>query len=155
MIITTDLGTFKAFRLQRTEMNTPRLEVIEAFELREAHERMSDRVSDQAGRWKVPMQSMAMSYGEQQKITLELRRRLIKQVAEQMRNIVASGTVEACYFAASPEINEQVLNEAGAQVRAKIEKNLTCNLTNLHKDELLQHFLEPEPGGARRIERPA
>jgi hypothetical protein len=149
VIITTDLGTFKAFRLDRTEMNTPRLEVLEEFELLDAHGRMGDKVTDQAGRWKVPTQSMAMSYGERQKIGLELRRRLIKQVAEQMRNIVASRAVEACYFAASPEINEQVLDEAGPQVRGKIEKNVTCNLTNVDQGELLRHFLEPELSGAR------
>jgi len=149
VIITTDLGTFKAFRLDRTERNTPRLEVIEEIELLDAHGRLGDKVTDQAGRWKVPMQNMSMSYGERQKIDLELRRRLIKQIAEQIRNTVADRSVATCYFAASPEINEQLLEAAGPQVRGKIEKNLSCNLTNSDKDELLRHFLEPELSGAR------
>jgi protein required for attachment to host cells len=149
VIITTDLGTFKAFRLHHTERNTPRLEIIEEIELLDAHGKLGDKVTDQAGRWKVPMQNMAMSYGERQKIELELRRRLVKQLAERIHNIVADRSVATCYFAASPEINEQILDEAGPQVRGKIEKNLCCNLTNSDKNELLRHFLQPEFSGAR------
>ena len=37
-----------------------------------------------------------------------------------------------------------ILEEAGVQVRDKVEKNVTCNLAKLHKKELLRHFLEPE-----------
>jgi len=96
----------------------------------------------------VPMQSMAMSYGERQKIALELRRRLIKQAAGQLRDVVANREVETCYFAASSEINDQILNEAGPEVRRKIEKNVGCNLTNVAKSELLRHFLEPEAAAA-------
>jgi hypothetical protein len=149
VIVATDLGAFKAYRLHRTEMNTPRLEVIEEIEFVDGHGKLGDKQTDQAGRYKVPTQSMAMSYGERQKIGLELRRRLIKQAAEQLRNVVANRDVETCYFAASAEINEQILEEAGPAVRRKIEKNVGCNLTNAEKGELLRHFLEPEAAATR------
>jgi hypothetical protein len=151
VIVTTDLGAFKAYRLLRTERQTPRLEIIEEIELVDGHGKLGDKVTDQAGRWKVPASNskMAMSYGERQKIGLELRRRLIKQVAERLQKLVTHPEVESCFFAASPEVNEQILDEAGPGVRAKIEKNLACNLTNAEKTELLQHFLEPEPARPR------
>jgi hypothetical protein len=149
VIVATDLGSFKAYRLHRTDMNTPRLEVIEEIELVDGHGKLGDKQTDQAGRYKVPTQSMAMSYGERQKIGLELRRRLIKQVAERLRSVTANSAVETCYFAAAEEINEQILEEAGNEVRRKIEKNVGCNLTNVDKAELLRHFLEPEFTGAR------
>lgn len=149
VIVATDLGAFKAYRLLRTDRNTPRLEVIEEIELVDGHGKLGDKVTDQAGRWKVPTSKMAMSYGERQKIGLELRRRLIKQVAERLRTLAAKPEVEACYFAASPEVNDQILEEAGLAVRAKIEKNVACNLTNVEKAELLQHFLEAEPAAPR------
>jgi hypothetical protein len=144
VIVATDLGTFKAYRLQRTGMNTPRLEIIEQMELVDGHGKLGDKLTDRAGRYRVPTQNMAMSYGERQKIELELQRRLIKQVAEQLRTVIKSPGVEACYFAASPEINDQILQEAGPEVRARIEKNVECNLTNVEKSELLRHFVEPE-----------
>jgi hypothetical protein len=149
VIVATDLGTFKAYRLQRTEMNTPRLEVIEEMDFVDAHGKLGDKLTDQAGRYKVPTQNMAMSYGERQKIGLELRRRLIKQAAEQLRTVVANSAVETCFFAASSEINNQILQEAGPDVRRKIDKNLTCNLTSADKGGLLRHFLEPEAAQTR------
>jgi len=145
IIVTTDLGAFKAYRLDRTELNTPRLELIEEMELVDGHGKLGDKVTDQAGRYSVPTQSMAMSYGERQKIGLELRRRLIKQVAEHLTQLAQRRDVNTIYFAAASEVNDMILEEAGPQVRAKIDKNVGCNLTNVPKGELLRHFLEPEP----------
>jgi hypothetical protein len=144
VIVATDLGTFKAYRLQHTDRDTPRLEVVEEVEFVDGHGKLGDKQTDQAGRYKVPTQDMAMSCGERQKIELELRRRLVKQAAAQLRNVVANRKVETCYFAASSEINDQILDEAGPDVRRKIEKNVGCNLTNSTKNELIRHFLEPE-----------
>lgn len=145
IIVATDLGTFKAYQLDRTELNTPRLELVEEMELLDGHGRLSDKVTDQAGRYSVPMQSMAMSYGERQKIGLELRRRLVKQVAERLKKLAERRDTDAIFFAASSEVNDMILNEAGPQVRAKIEKNVASNLTNVDKGELLRHFLQAEP----------
>jgi hypothetical protein len=145
IIVATDLGAFKAYRLDRTELNTPRLELIEEMELVDGHGKLGDKVTDQAGRYSVPTQSMAMSYGERQKIGLELRRRLIKQIAERLTKLASRRDVEDIYFAAASEINDMILEEAGAQVRGKIQKNVGCNLTNVEKGELLRQFLQPEP----------
>src|SRR5687767_2518723 len=144
IIVTTDLGAFKAYRLDRTELNTPRLELMEEMELVDGHGRLGDKVTDQAGRYAVPMQSMAMSYGERQKIGLELKRRLIKQIAERLTKLANRRDVEEIYFSAASEVNEMILEEAGRQVRDKIEKNVPCNRANADKKELLRHFLELE-----------
>jgi hypothetical protein len=144
IIVATDLGAFKAYRLDRTQMNTPRLELIEEMELVDGHGRLGDKVTDQAGRYSVPMQSMAMSYGERQKIGLELKRRLIKQIAARLTKLASRRDVEEIYFSAASEVNEMILEEAGPQVRDKIEKNVASNLAKLDKKELLRHFLEPE-----------
>jgi hypothetical protein len=145
IIVATDLGAFKAYRLDHTERNTPRLELVEEMELVDGHGRLGDKVTDQAGRYSVPTQSMAMSYGERQKIGLELKRRLIKQIGERLVKLARRRDVDAIYFAAASEVNDMILEEAGREVRAKIEKNVGCNLTNVDKSELLRHFLEPEP----------
>jgi hypothetical protein len=145
IIVATDLGAFKAYRLDRTALNTPRLELIEEMELVDGHGRLGDKVTDQAGRYSVPMQSMAMSNGERQKIELELKRRLIKQIAGRLTKLANRRDVEEIYFSAASAVNEMILEEAGPQVRGKIEKNVACNLAKLDKKELLRHFLEPEP----------
>jgi hypothetical protein len=115
------------------------------MELVDGHGRLGDKVTDQAGRYSVPMQSMAMSNGERQKIELELKRRLIKQIAGRLTKLANRRDVEEIYFSAASAVNEMILEEAGPQVRGKIEKNVACNLAKLDKKELLRHFLEPEP----------
>lgn len=149
IIVATDLGAFKAYHLQRTELNTPRLELLEEMELVDGHGKLGDKVTDQAGRYSVPTQSMAMSYGERQKIGLELRRRLIKQIAERLTKLANRSDDVEIYFAAASEINDMILEEAGPQVRGKIERNVGCNLTNVEKGELLRHFLQPELQGVK------
>ena len=149
IIVATDLGAFKAYRLERTQMNTPRLEIVQQMELVDGHGKLGDKQTDQAGRYAVPMQNRAMSYGERQKIALELRRRLIKQIAERLTDLANNPDVAAIYFAAASEINDLILEEAGPQTRGKIEKNIACNLTNAQRAEVLKHFLEPEPARTR------
>jgi hypothetical protein len=149
VVVATDLGAFKAYRLSHTSRKTPRLEVIEEMELVDGHGKLGDKVTDQAGRYRAPTLRMGMSYGERQKIDLELRRRLIKQVAGRLRNLITRPEIESCYFAASPEVNEQILEEAGPATRAKIEKNVTSNLTHAEKSELLRHFVAAETAPAR------
>jgi hypothetical protein len=145
IIVAADLGSFKAYRLLRTTMNTPRLEVLEEMRLVDGHGKLGDKLTDQAGRYSVPMQDMAMSYGERQKIGLELRRRLIKQIGERLNDLAKNPEVDGIYFAAASEINDLIMNETAPQTREKIERNVTSNLTNVQRPELLKHFLEPEP----------
>jgi len=42
--------------------------------------------------------------------------------------------------AASKEINRQLLDELEPQVRAKIQKNVSADLTKLEPTEILRHF---------------
>ena len=57
-----------------------------------------------------------------------------------MSELLRDGEFESCYFAASNEINREIVNNLSPQAKAKIEKNLTCNLVNAPKEELLNHF---------------
>src|SRR5438552_846879 len=55
LVVVTDLGSFKAYKLEVNGLHkTPRLELIEEFNLVEAHGKMSDRLSDLAGRYHAP-----------------------------------------------------------------------------------------------------
>jgi hypothetical protein len=56
LLLVTDLGTLKAFRLEFTLQDTPRLEELETAVLEDAHARVSDIVTDLAGRRAAPTQ---------------------------------------------------------------------------------------------------
>ena len=78
--------------------------------------------------------------GERHNICLENERRSVKQIAEKMNELLSNGDFDSCYFAASNEINREIVNNLSPQAKAKIEKNLTCNLVNAPQEELLSHF---------------
>jgi hypothetical protein len=141
IVVVADLGALKAYRLGRTPLqHTPRLELLDEFSPRDAHAKLVDQVSDQAGRFRVPNASMAMAYGERDKIELERRRRLVKQLADRLKTLLQQDEITECHFAASKEIHHQLLDELDAKTRAKIVKHVHADLTKVDKSDLLGHF---------------
>jgi hypothetical protein len=145
LVVVMDLGCFKAYRLENHHPNhTPRLELIEEFNNAGAHGKLVDKVTDLAGRFprrtSAPNTTGAMSDGERHNIELEARKRLVRGLAQRLNSLLRSKDVERCLLAASREINHQLLEELEPQARAKIEKNLTADLTKLERAELLRRF---------------
>ena len=144
LVVVADLGRFKAFRLENSdETRSPRLELLEEFMNVEAHGKLVDRVTDLSGRFPrggARSAENAMSDGERHNIELEMRKRLVRQLAEHF-NILARGRdVERCLVAASREINKQLLDELEPQVRAKIEKIIPSDLTKVERAQLMSYF---------------
>src|SRR5436190_5327090 len=142
LLVVTDLGSFKAYRLEvNNQHSTPRLELIEEFNLVEAHGKLSDRLTDMAGRYHAPtLGKWATPWGERHNIELEKKRRLVKQVAHALTDLLRREAVDGCYLAAGKEINHQILAELPRQVRARIEKIVPCDLTIAEKADILKHF---------------
>ncbi len=144
LLVVADLGGLKAFKVENNQVHrTPRLELLEEFENAEAHGRLVDRVSDLSGRFPRGTglkAGGAMSDGERHNIELETRKRLVRQLAERLNNLARKAEVETCFLAASKEINHQLVDALEPQVRAKITKNLTADLTKVERAELLSRF---------------
>lgn len=145
LVVVADLGCFKAFKLENNQLHrSPRLELLEQFESAEAHGKLVEKVSDLAGRFPrggVGAQATgAMSDGERHNIELEMRRRLVRQLARRLNTLARSQDVDHWLLAASKEINHQLLDELDPQVRAKIQKNVHADLTKLEHAEILRHF---------------
>jgi hypothetical protein len=148
-LLVADLGSFKAYRVEASRFTRhPRLELMEAFDNADAHERLVDKVSDLAGRFPKGAgpngANGAMSQGERHNIELEHRKRLARRLVERLNTLMRRDDFESCYFAASKEINHQILDELPSQLRAKIEKNLPADLTKIDKSQLLGHFVRPD-----------
>jgi hypothetical protein len=145
LIVVSDLGCLKAYRLENNHPNRSlRLELVEEFNNAEAHGKLGDKVSDLSGRFPrrtgAQHTTGAMSDGERHNIELESRKRLVRQLAQRLNGLVGNKEVERCLLAASREINHQLLEELEPQVRAKIEKNIPADLTKLDRAEILGHF---------------
>jgi hypothetical protein len=145
LVVVLDLGCFKAFKLENSQLNrTPRLELVEEFNNADAHGHLVDRVSDSSGRFPraagMPNSTGAMSDGERHNIALELRKRLVRLLAQRLNALARNQDVERCLLAASREINHQLLAELEPHVRSKIEKNVPADLTKLKRAEIMRHF---------------
>jgi hypothetical protein len=145
LVIVTDLGCLKAYRLENHQpKQTPRLELVEEFNNAEAHGKLVEKVTDLSGRFPrstgASNGSGAMSDGERHNIELESRKRMVRLLAQRLNALARNKEVERCLLAASREINHQLIEELEPQVRAKIEKNVSADLTKLDRAEILRHF---------------
>lgn len=145
LVILTDLGTFKAFRLEDDGMSSsPRLQEVDGFKSECGDDRISKRVSDQVGQHKKGALSFVENNdganGEPHNLFLEEERRSVRLIAERMEQLMNSGGVDGCYFAAASEINNTIIDHLKPQTKAKIEKNVRRNLVNAQRDEILKQF---------------
>jgi len=142
LVVVADLGLLKAFRLERTpSKNTPRLELLQEFANAEAHDKLTDKVSDSGGRNRVAGNGSATSSGERHNIQLELRKRFVRQLAESLNELLQDKAVEQCFFAASKEINHQIIDGLVRVAQGKIVKNVHADLTKSGKSQILDRFL--------------
>jgi len=147
LVVVTDLGCFKAFKLENEMPNrTPRLELVDEFNNEQAHERLVERVTDLAGRFPrgaaKSYMGGAMSDGERHNIELESRKRFVRQMAERFNDLARDKQIERCLLAASKGIKAQFLKELDPPVRAKIEKLVPSDLTKLRSSAIMDHFQE-------------
>ena len=153
LIVVADLAGFKLFRLDNdSPHSSPRLDLIEHFQLNEARHRLIDQVTDLSGRF--PRSAGrngagAMSDGERHNIELEQRKRCVRKMAERLNWLIRDPEVDRCFLSASREINNLLHDELELRVRNKIGLNIPADLTKLDKASLLQHF-----SAANRASRP-
>ncbi len=144
-VVLADLGSLKAYKVDEGGLSShPRLELRESYENPEVHQKMSDTLTDQAGQFaggaRVTGVSHDIATGERHNIELEQRRRWIRMLAERCDRLLRRRDLDVCWLAAGREINHQLLAELPQDVRAKIEKNVSANLTKTEKSDLLRHF---------------
>jgi hypothetical protein len=141
VIIVANLGHLKAFRVAETPMGTKKLELIIEIEFPEAHGRIQDKVTDMAGRFPVADGTgVAMAHGEALKAELEVERRLVKLVGEQIEEVLNTERPEYWHLAATSEIHQALLNELPAELRQRVIRHLHADLTNVPVPELLERF---------------
>lgn len=149
LIVAADLGSFKAYRLDATvAQNTPRLESLQDFETVDAHTQKRNTLTIMEGqtardRGKPGFLSSA-SDGEQHNMRLEKQRRLVKQLAQTLDELLLHDNVENCFLAVPSEIHHQFLNALSVRSRNKIKRILPLNLTKVNKADLLSRFLPAE-----------
>jgi Protein required for attachment to host cells len=143
LIIVTDRGSLKAYRVDETPTRGPSLQLVQAFNITDAHGKLVDKVSDMAGRFPVSDGAgvrHANSIAERTQLETETDRRIYKQLTDQIVKIVKSDGVEGWSFAAPAEIHSAIVDLLPRKVRDRIVEHVKSDLVKTEASKLPAHF---------------
>ena len=148
LVIVTDRGSLKAYRVNQTPTRGPSLQLVQAFDLTDAHGRMADKVSDLAGRFPVSDGAgihHGASIAERTQLETETDRRIQKQLADQIVKIVSGTGKEGWSFAAPAGIHAAIVDLLPNNVRDRIVEHVKSDLVKIEPAKLLSHFRSLQP----------
>ncbi len=142
LIIVADRGSLKAYRVDATPNRGPSLHLIRAFDITDAHGRLSDKVTDQAGRFPPGNGDArhASSMAERTGLDTENDRRIHKQISEHIATIVKGEGMGGWSFAAPASIHSAVVNALPEDVRARVVEFVKSDLVKIEPAKLAAHF---------------
>ena len=144
LIIVTDRGSLKAYRVNETPTRGPSLQLIEAFDITDAHGKLVDKVSDLAGRFPVSDGAGghhgAGSIAERTQLETETDRRIHKELADQIVKIVSHNGKEGWSFAAPASIHSAIVDLLPPAVRDRIVEHVKSDLVKIEPAKLPAHF---------------
>jgi hypothetical protein len=144
LVIVTDRGSLKAYRVNETPTRGPSLQLVQAFNITDAHGRLIDKVSDLAGRFPVTEGAGAhrgpASTAERTQLATETDRRIQKELADQIAKIVSQTGKDGWSFAAPAEIHTAIVDLLPAAVRQRIVEHVKSDLVKVEPARLMSHF---------------
>jgi hypothetical protein len=142
VIVTADLGHFRAYRVTKVKWESPRVELIESYDTTGAHGKLSEKYSDANGRFGMMggKKGAACGNGEPHNVRLEAERRVTRLLAKDINTLITREGGGRWYLAAPEEINRQIVESLDPSIKGKLSKNISEDLTKTKKSEILSHF---------------
>ncbi|WP_193212053.1 host attachment protein [Luteolibacter marinus] len=140
MIIVADLGRMKAYRITRDELQpgtSPAFEDIADVDLENQHSRVSDRVTDKAGRFGHGPGGIAV--GERHNEESEAEEQQLQAIAGKINEVASNGD-GSIHLAAPRTMLRRLLEALNPSVRQRVHRDLPLNLVKAPKLELLERF---------------
>src|SRR5476649_377953 len=109
LIIVTDRGSLKAYKVTETPNRGPHLKLVQAFDTTDAHGRYQDKLTDQAGSFPGGAVPGQMNSPEPTGIDIENDRRICKQLADSIAEIAEREGKDGWSFAAPASIHSAVV----------------------------------------------
>ena len=148
IIVTADRGSLKAYQVNETPTRGPSLKLIQAFDITDAHGKLSDKVTDFAGRFPVTegagVHHGGAAFGES-KLQTETDRRINKELADQITKVVNGSGKEGWAFAAPSEIHSAIVDLLPDRVRNRIVEHVKSDLVKVEPAKLANHFRSLRP----------
>src|SRR3954467_11547169 len=112
LVIVTDRGSLKAYRVDETPTRGPSLRLVQAFNITDAHGRLVDKLSDMAGRFPVGDAGSGRhmnSVAERTQIDTETDHRIYKQLVDEIVKLVKGDGAKGWSFAAPSAIHGAIV----------------------------------------------
>jgi hypothetical protein len=141
LIIVADRGSLKAYKVTQTPNRGPHLELVQAFDTTEARGRYQDKLTDQAGSFpggSAPGQTNSVA--ERTGMETENDRRICKQLADSIAEIVTGQGQEGWSFAAPASIESAIVEMLPQGIRGKIVEHVKSDLVKIEPAKLSGHF---------------
>lgn len=140
LIIVTDRGTLKAYTVNDTPNRGPSLKLVQAFDTTDAHGRYQDKLTDQAGASSSGAPGQMNSIAERTGIDNENDRRIVKQLADSITEVVEREGKDGWSFAAPASIHSAVVEQLPVEVRDRIVEHVKSDLVKIEPAKLPSHF---------------
>ncbi len=147
LIIVADRGGVKAYRVTDTPNRGASLQLVQAFDITDAHGRYDDKLTDQAGRFPVSDGNgrHANAIAERTAFETENERRICKQLAEHIADIVKRESVEGWSFAAPSSIHASITELLPSPIRNRVVEHVKSDLVKTESSKLPTHFRSLQP----------
>lgn len=146
LVVVADRGSLKAYKVNDTPNRGPSLQLIQAFNIMDAHGRMQDKFTDEAGAFPNAAGPGAMnSIAERHGIANETDRRIHRELADYIANVVKQEGAEGWSFAAPGAIHNAITDLLPNQVRDRIVEHVNSDLVNIEPAKLPSHFRSLQP----------
>jgi hypothetical protein len=152
LVIVADRGTLKAYKVDDTPNRGPSLRLVQAFNITDAHGRLSDKLTDQAGRFPVGDGGGQAGSGrhmnaiaERQSLGDEYDRRIYRELADNIVQVLANERGAGWSFAAPSEIYPHIVDLLPRNARDSIVEHVKSDLVNIEPAKLPMHFRSLQP----------
>ena len=147
LIVVADRGGVKAYRVNDTPNRGANLQLVQAFEIIDAHGHYDEKLTDQAGRFAVSDGTArhANAIAERTALETETDRRICKQLAEHIAEAVRREAAEGWSFAAPASIHGSVMELLPASLRHRVVEHVKSDLVNTEPSKLTEHFRFLQP----------
>jgi hypothetical protein len=147
LIIVADRGGVKAYRVNQTPTRGASLQLVQAFDITDAHGRYNEKLTDQAGRFPVSDGNgrHANAIAERTALETENDRRICKQLAEHIAEVVKREAAEGWSFAAPASIHSSVTGLLPRALRNRVVEHVKSDLVKIEPSKLSSHFRSLQP----------
>jgi hypothetical protein len=131
LIIVADRGSLRAYRIQETPTRGPHLELVQAFDI-------TDVINAASARHATPMTDWP-------ELEAEMDRRVCKELATEIANIVERNAGKGWSFAAPESIHAKIVEQLPPEIQERIVEHVESDLVKVPAAALLSHFRSLQP----------